>query len=103
MSNYISDLLEEYFYKEVEEDYILSDVAPSYFKTIIYRLRDIVGNRLICIETLDRNYNELIRIMNEYDDETINKTNYKELGLETKMQMNDFKEFLKLKKQYEVE
>ena len=69
---------------------------------MIYKIKDSINRKSITVESLKDNYQTVMEILKEYKyDSSINSNNYKELGLESKMQYNDFKEFLRLKKIYE--
>ena len=98
----VSDFINVYFVNEDPNNYILNVKMRSYIKTMIYKIKDSINRKSITVESLKDNYQTVMEILKEYKyDSSINSNNYKELGLESKMQYNDFKEFLRLKKIYE--
>ena len=99
MSEYISRTLEDYFINEDIENKVSRLKVPNYYRTIVYRIRDNCGNRNINLETLNYNYQALNRILNEYVSN--NDSNYKETCKKENVSINNFKEFLRLKKAFE--
>ncbi|MBQ6783955.1 MAG: hypothetical protein IJP63_08140 [Acholeplasmatales bacterium] len=99
MSEYISRMLEDYFINEDIENKIARMKVQNYYRTIVYRVRDICGNRNINLETLSYNYQVLNKILNEYVSN--DGISYKETCKKENVSINDFKEFLRLKKVFE--
>ena len=104
MSDYISKILSNYFANEDPNNSVISSKHHSYLRCVLYRIREDCKKSMITIETLKANYKTLIEELNEYqNDDEITLSNFKENGLDSKMQYNDFYEFLRLKRLYEVE
>lgn len=102
MSDFISNYLHDYYMNENIKNKILESKDRSYCRTIVYRIRDEIDDRAINLDTLLANYSRLLNYLNNYvDTEEVNCNNYKQNGLDNLTQYNDFKEFLRLKKQYE--
>lgn len=101
ISKFVSDYLNDYFNFDSSNEKILKSTTSSYLRTIIYRIKNSIGADEINIESLTRNHSELMDIINSYADNGINNTNYQEMGLESKKDYNDFKEFLRLRELYE--
>ena len=101
MSAFISDYLFDYFGYEDENNKILTTKTSSYLKTIIYRLRDRMNCKDINIETLTKYHTELINQLNSYTSTAINRMNFKDKGLDSLKDYNDFKEFMRLRNEYE--
>ena len=98
MSEYLSNMLEEYFIFENQDNNII-DYNKNYLKTVIYKIGNDVSHEMFNLETLRANYSILIQYLNEYKDN--NQTNhYKSITKQNDVNYNDFKEFLKLKKEY---
>lgn len=103
MSEYISGVLYDYFANENTNNAIIGNKNSSYLRTIIYRIRDAANLKVINIESLRYNINNLLYILNSYtNDNEVTILNYKDKGFESKNDYNDFKEFLRLKKMFEV-
>jgi len=104
MSEYLSRFLFNYFVNEDPNNKVLNAKYHSYLRCVIYRIRDDCNKKMITIESLKANYNTLIQELNEYKaDEGITTSNFKEKGLDSKKELNDFKEFLRLKQIYGVD
>ena len=100
MSVFISDYLFDYFGYEDENNKILQAKTRGYLKTIVYRIRDRIQCGDINIETLTKNCCELINELNSYTNDNVNRTNYKDKGLESLKDYNDFKQFIRLRNEY---
>lgn len=102
MSNFISNVLKDYYYNDPLDSKVLEATTRTYCKTLIYRIKDEAKCNMVSIDRLNANYDRFVELLNGYVSEEITTDKqFKAMGLDSPIKYNDFKEFLRLKKEYE--
>ncbi len=65
MSEYISNLLNDFFFSELPNNKILN-YNPNYLKTLIYKIGNDVNEHTFNLESLKSNYGVLMKYVNQY-------------------------------------
>ena len=99
MSEYISNLLNDFFFSELPNNKILN-YNPNYLKTLIYKIGNDVNEHTFNLESLKSNYGVLMKYVNQYSKKEIKTIKYEELTKENEIAYNDFKAFLQYRKEY---